>query len=111
MEPTIRYAKELIKHKNIKQISNTLFEVDGYSIKLQRKKGRLILLCSCENSSLFSDNNFCSHKFALITYLSNRDFLPRLDKLISQYENFKNIKANVSIDFFLNDLNDIKDKW
>lgn len=111
MESQVRYAKDLIKHNKIVKISNTLFQVDENSIKIQRKKGRTIYLCDCENSSLFADNNFCSHKFALITYLSNNDFLQRLQDLISQYENFKNIKANVSIDFFLNDLNDIRDKW
>lgn len=111
MESTIKYAKDLIKHGKINQISDTLFEVDGYSTKIKKSDGRCLFLCNCSNSSIFADNNLCSHKIAAIIYLANRDFLDRLKKLTEQYTGYKNHKLNPSVDCFIDDLNSIKEKW
>jgi len=108
----IKLAKDLIKHNRIKQISETLFEVEGHSVKIQKKMGATLILCDCLNHTLNCNSPaFCSHKFSVIAYLTNRDFLQRLDKLISDYEGFEKNKLKVSQECFINDLKDIRSKW
>jgi len=112
MQQSIKYVKELIKHNKVKQISETLFEVEGHSIKIQKKSGATLLICDCINHTLNCNSPaFCFHKFAVISYLTNKDFLQRLDKLISDYEGYEKNKLKVSQECFINDLKDIKEKW
>lgn len=112
MEKAIKLVKDWIKHNQVVQISKTLFEVDGHSIKIQKRNGATLLICSCLNE-VYNSNfpSFCVHKMAVITYLTNRDFLERLNKLISQYKDFNDKKLNVSQECFIDDLNSIKEKW
>jgi hypothetical protein len=107
----IKLAKEWIKHNKVKQISETLFEVEGHSVKIQKKSGRSLILCDCENASFFADNQLCVHKISMIAYLINKDVLKGLDKLISDYEGYEKNKLKVSQECFINDLKDIRDKW
>ncbi len=90
------------------QISPTLFEVLNNSVKLQVKKGRLILLCSCTNSSRFADNNFCFHKKLVIEHLSLKPIKEKINKLIKFYEGQKEINMQINPDIILNDLKNLK---
>jgi hypothetical protein len=112
MEKAIKYVKELIRHNKVKQVSKTLFEVEEHSVKIQKKSGATLLLCNCINHT-FNCNSpaFCVHKMAVIAYLTNKDFLERLEKLINQYESFNTNKLNVSQECFIDDLKSIKEKW
>lgn len=92
-----------MKHK-VKQISETLYEVLGYSVKIQTKKGRKILLCSCQNSSRFIDNNFCSHKELVLKYIYTKPIKDKLERLIKFYEEQKEIKLKFDAEVFLEDL-------
>jgi len=103
----IQYAKTI--SKQVKQISDSLFEVLGYSVKFQSKKGRTLLICNCQNHTRFvNESPICSHKTAVLIFLSENKFRDRLDKLITEYEKFKELKLPVSIDLMISDLNDIK---
>lgn len=94
--------------EKITEISNTMFEVNGYNVKFQIKKGRTILLCSCSNSSRFADNNFCSHKQAVLKYLNLREINKQIDKLIEFYTGQKNINFKIEPEIILDDLNNLK---
>lgn len=107
----IEYCKKLIKEGQIKQISPTLFEVLEHSVKIQTKKGRTLLICSCFNSGLFGHDNFCLHKCSVLVYLINNNFLGRINKLIEEYKTYKELKLPVNIDLMISDLNDIKNKF
>lgn len=111
MESTIRLSKEMIRSDSLKQVSETLFEVDEHTVKIQKKSGRKIFLCDCKNSSIFADNNLCVHKIAVIIFLANKDFLNRLKKLTKEYEGFKENKLNPSVECFIDDLKSIMEKW
>ena len=89
----------------VKQISETLFEVLGYSVKLQKRRGRLLLLCSCTNSSYFANNNFCYHKQLVFKYLNLKEIKDKINKLIKFYEGQKEINMQINPDIILNDLN------
>ena len=102
----IQYAKTLMK--KIKQISQTLFEVDKHSVKIQTKKGRQLIICDCDNSSYFGHNQFCVHKLSLIIYLANNNFKEKIEKVIDDYERYKKIKLPVSIDLMLDDLDSLR---
>lgn len=48
-------------------------QVGDHLVTLQRKAGRIIDTCSCENHSRFCDENpRCAHKLAAATYLVMR---------------------------------------
>jgi len=62
----------------VTEISSTLFEVLNYSVKIQTKKGRVLLLCSCQNSSYFANNNFCYHKQLVIEHINTREIKSKI---------------------------------
>jgi hypothetical protein len=109
---SIKRAKDLVKHNLVKQISENMFEVEEHIVSITKRSGSCLISCDCLNHSRnVNSPAFCIHKFAVITYLANRDFLERLDKLIEQYKLFSKQKLNVSQECFMDDLNSIKEKW
>ena len=92
----------------VKEISPTLFEVLNNSVKIQTKKGRQILLCSCTNSSRFADNNFCFHKRLVLEHLNLKPIKDKINKLIKFYEGQVSIKSKIDAELILNDLNKLK---
>ena len=108
----IKTAKKLVKEKNVKEISPTMFEVLGHSVVIKKKAGRTLLICNCFNDTKFCvESPICIHKICVLTYLINKDFIERLEKLIAEYQRYKELKLPVSLDCFINDLQDIKDKF
>jgi len=91
------------------EISPTLFEVLNYSVKLQIKKGRTLLLCSCTNHTKFcNENPFCYHKQLVIEYINLKDIRSKINKLIEFYEGQVNIKSKIDAEVILNDLKGLK---
>jgi hypothetical protein len=107
MTLSIPYAKSLIKE--IEQISPTLFKVGSHSVKIQTKKGRTLLICSCHNDTRFCvESPMCVGKLAVIIYLADNNFHKKIDKIISDYKKYKDCKLVPSVDCILNDLNNLK---
>lgn len=105
----IPYAKELVKTNQVEAISDTLFKVGSHSVKIQRKPGRTLMICDCQNHTTFcNESPLCSHKIAVIVYMSDLQFNKRITKLIDEYENYLNLKLPVSIETMIQDLKDIK---
>jgi len=93
----------------VKQISETLFEVLGYSVKLQKRKGRTLLLCSCTNHTKFClENPFCYHKQLVIEYINLKEIKDKINKLIKFYEGQKEIKMHIKPEIIINDLKSLK---
>ena len=89
----------------VKQISETLFEVLGHSVKIQIRKGRKLLLCSCQNHTKFcNENPFCFHKELVIEFISTKKLREELNKLIEFYKLQEGIKSKFDAGIFLNDL-------
>jgi len=93
----------------VKQISETLFEVLDYSVKLQKRKGRTLLLCSCTNHAKFcGENPFCYHKQLVIEYINLKEINQKIDNLIKFYEEQSQIKSKFDAEVFLSDLQSMK---
>ncbi len=90
------------------QISPTLFEVLNHSVKLQKRKGRTLLLCTCTNHTKFClENPFCFHKQLVIEYINLKDIKSKVNKLIEFYEGQKEINMQINPDIILNDLKNL----
>ncbi len=95
----------------VTQISETLFEVLNHSVKLQKRKGRTLLLCSCTNHTKFClENPFCFHKQLVIEYINLKEIRSKINKLIKFYEGQKEINMQINPDIILNDLESLKCK-
>lgn len=91
------------------EISPTLFEVMNYSVKLQKRNGRLLLLCSCQNHARFcKENPFCYHKQLVIEYINLKKIRKEIDKLLNFYKEQVEIKSQFDAEVFLDDLNNLK---
>ncbi len=74
----------------VKEISKTLFEVLGHSVKIQTKKGRKILLCTCTNHTMYcTENPLRFHKQLVLEHLTLKPVKKKIDKLIDHYNQFK----------------------
>ena len=92
----------------VTEISETLFEVGGHSVKIQTKRGGRLLICDCDNASLFDHNQFCSHKELVMGYRFKKPVKQAVDKLIKDYEGFLHIKGKLEPYAFVNDLKNLK---
>ncbi len=93
----------------VTQISETLFEVLNHSVKLQKRKGRTLLLCSCINHTKFClENPFCYHKQLVLEYINTKEIKEKINKLIEFYEGQKEINMQINPDIILNDLESLK---
>jgi len=93
----------------VNEISSTLFEVLNHSVKLQTRKGRTLLLCTCTNHTKFClENPFCYHKQVVVEYINLKDIKNKVDKLIKFYEGQKEINMQINPEIILNDLNNLK---
>ena len=95
----------------VKQISETLFEIPelNNSVKLQKKRGRTLLICSCQNHTRFcNENPWCYHKQLVVEYIINKPILVRLNKLINSYKGFEGIVGKINTTMILDDLKNLK---
>ena len=92
----------------VEKLSDTLYNVGSYSVKLQKKKGRVILLCSCTNSSRFADNNLCYHKELVLKEIFTGKIRDKLNILIKEYSAYNENKLKCSNEMFIEDLIKLK---
>ncbi|MBU1027922.1 MAG: hypothetical protein KKF48_02655, partial [Nanoarchaeota archaeon] len=83
----------------VKQISDTLFQVgENYQVKIQKKSGRTLLLCNCQNHTRFCiENPNCFHKQQVSRFLALKPIKEQLKKLIILYEGYGNMKIDARI--------------
>jgi len=92
----------------VEQISETLFEVLGYSVKLQTRHGRTLLLCDCTNHTKFcKENPFCYHKQLVLEYINLKPIKKALQEMINYWELQVGIKTPKA-EQFLDELNKLK---
>lgn len=105
----IKTSKEIVRHNEVERISDSLFKVRNEHIKIATKKGSRILTCSCQNHT-FNCNNLalCYHKLSVLYYLGYKDLLNKINKTISDYKRYNNLKLPVSIDLMIDDLESLR---
>ena len=93
----------------VTQISPTLFEVLGHSVKIQTRSGRQLLLCDCTNHTKFClENPFCYHKQLVLESIFTKKIKEKLDKLIPVYENWCNLNLPQNPELMLDDLKSLR---
>jgi len=108
MEDKIKRAKELVKHNQVKKISEGLWEIGKNSVSLKVSAGREILFCSCMNTSIFGDINLCYHKIAVLLFEADEEFYKKIDKLLEDYKKIKDLKLKMDADIVINDLENLR---
>lgn len=108
MKDKIIRAKDFVNHNKVQQISENMFEVEGHKVSIQKKSGRTLILCDCDNASRFGHNQFCISKLAIIIYLANKDLLKRVDKLVLDYKRIKDLKMKIDTDIVIDDLENLR---
>lgn len=61
----IKEAIETINKGEVKRFDG-YWKVGEYTIMENKKAGRTLLLCDCQNSTMFADATICKHKKAVI---------------------------------------------
>jgi len=85
----------------VTEISDTMFEVLGYTVKIQLRKGRKLLLCSCTNHTKFcTENAHCYHKELVTRYLALKPIKFKIEHLKREYEGFKGIGADITKEMY-----------
>jgi len=96
------------------QISESLYGIPelNHSVKLQTKKGRTLLLCSCKNHTKFClENPWCFHKQLVMEFISRKPILDFLNKLIKDYEAHEGIADKIKTSIVLYDLNKLEKQF
>lgn len=101
-------ARQMIKEKRYKIISERMIDVGKNNVCLQVKKGRSILTCSCSGSGRFADNNLCSHKIIFIILFFNSGLYQEIDNSIKQVQKYKELNLQMNNLLCLDILNGIK---
>ena len=92
----------------VTQLSPTLFEVLKHTVKIQKKKGRTLIICNCDNASYFGHNQFCYHKHLVLEHIFTKKIKEKLDKLIPVYENWCEMKLPQNPELMLDDLKNLR---
>ena len=91
-------TKELIKlykEKRIKKISDRMFEVDSHIVVFQKKQGRRLITCNCQNHAKFCNTPiFCFHKEIAIAYPILEHFEKKISNLKETLKINKQMKTN-----------------
>jgi hypothetical protein len=105
----LKYAKQLIREKRVKKISEKVYEVGEYTITFPVKKGRVLATCSCLNHSLYcNSNSMCQHLLAVILYEGLQNIYLGIDKLIDDYKRVNNLKMKIDTDMIIYDLESLR---
>ena len=69
----IKEAIELINQGKVRKFDG-YWKVNEYTIMENKKAGRTLLLCDCQNATMYADATICKHKKAVIImeYLNDR---------------------------------------
>jgi len=98
----------------VKEISPTLFEIPelGHTVKIQKKPGRTLWLCSCQNHQKFcNENGWCFDKQLVSEYLTKKPIIKEFNKLIEKYKSFSGINAEFKAEVLLDELNTFFEKF
>lgn len=102
-------ARGYIHDKRYKIISDKMVDVGNYNVFLQKKNGRNILLCNCQNDTKFCiESPLCSHKIVFTIVNFNEKLYKEIDDAITQVKIWKELKFDLEPQLILDILEKIK---
>jgi len=88
----IQHCIQLYKEGRYQINSDRNIDVDTHNVQEQIKKGRTLIICSCENHTQFcTENPICRHKLFYIIFPLLESLDARLSNLICEYSAGKSI--------------------
>ncbi len=104
----IKTAKYYLE-RNLVKVNERTAKVGDHIILIKKSPGKVELNCDCSNGSRFNKiNPLCSHKIALINYLSSINLQKKLDNLIFGLEQSKNAEIELDTIYLIQQLKDLK---
>jgi len=107
----LEYAYQTYKHKKYNVISERMIEVESENVHKVIKKGRSLILCSCQNHSRFCNSPaMCRHKLFFLLF----PLFEHYDKKIKELIDFLNInktlpkKNRLDVDGIIMQLDDLR---
>lgn len=89
----LEYAYQTYKHKKYSVTSETNIDVESENVKKVIKKGRSLILCSCQNHSRFCNSPaMCRHKLFFLLF----PLFEHYDKKIKELIDFLKINKTLS---------------
>lgn len=109
MNEEINHCIQLYREGRFLVNSERNMEIDSHSVQEQVKKGRTLLLCSCQNHTKFcNEGAMCRHKLFFILY----PLLKKLNKKVEDMEIFYRgaieLDKQVRPEYVLDDLKELK---
>jgi len=88
----LEYAYQTYKHKKYEIISDRNMDVESENVQKVVKKGRSLILCSCQNHSKFCNSPaMCRHKLFFLLF----PLFEHYDKKIKEFIDFLKLNKNL----------------
>jgi len=104
-EQTVEYAGSLeVKELNEETgVMGDMYQVKDYVIRIFSKKGRRLMTCTCTQDSRYVNSPvICSHKCAVIIYLSNKEKKAIVEGLKQEIDTFQRNSLAITIPMYQN---------
>lgn len=113
MKQTIKFCKDLVKHKKVKLVSKNnygyTYEVEDQLVRVYSRQGAKLMSCTCENHSHnVNSSSWCYHKLSVVIYESENGFLEQLDKIIERYEFCRDSKLPIKTELVVEDFKNLR---
>jgi len=107
----LKHLLELYKQKRFSEIegipTDKMLKIDSEEVTKVIKKNHSLLTCTCESSGKTAHNSLCRHKQFFNMFPLLEFFNKNIEKLIDDYEKYKDCGLTPSVDCFLNDLKNL----
>ena len=108
LDKQIKTAKYYLE-RNLVSVNERTARVGDHIILIKKSPGKIEMNCDCNNGTRFNKiNPLCSHKIAVINYLSTFNLQKKLDNLIFGLEQSNTAGIKLDTIYLIQQLKDIK---
>ena len=96
----LEWAYQTYKHKKYDIISDRMMDVESKNVHKVVKKGRSLILCSCQNHARFCDSPaMCRHKLFFLLFPLFEHYDKKIEELINILKINKTLSEKNRLDF------------
>lgn len=105
----IKRAKQMVIDGLVERTSESIWKVGDEIVRMISKPGRNVFTCTCKNSVDFcNENTNCVHKFAVVLFEADENFYVKINKMIREYEESKELGISMAIETIIEDLKTLR---
>ncbi|HEY0090086.1 MAG TPA: hypothetical protein VGB37_14665 [Candidatus Lokiarchaeia archaeon] len=111
MVSDLEYLYDIYKHKKYNSISERNMDIELENVQKVIKKGRVLILCSCQNHSKFCNSPaMCRHKLFFLVFPLFENYDKKLKEFISFLKINKNLseKSKLNMDEIITQLEELR---